>query len=73
MHTRPAAIVDIYLYIIDLADELLFNAKLFADEASLFFMVRNVNTSVNKVNDMHKSRKWAHQWKASLNPDPSHQ
>lgn len=73
MHTRPAAIVDIYLYIIDLADELLFNAKLFADEASLFFMVRNVNTSVNKVNDMHKSRKWVHQWKPSLNPDPSHQ
>ena len=53
----------------DLADELS-NAKLFADDTSLFSVVHNVNTSAGEVNnDLVKISEWAYQWKMSFNHD----
>ena len=39
------------IYINDLADGLMSNAKLFADDTSLFSVVHNVKTSADEVNN----------------------
>ena len=39
------------IYINDLSDNLTSNAKLFADDTSLFSVVHDVNTSVKELND----------------------
>ena len=39
------------IYINDLADDLMSNAKLFADDTSLFSVVYNVKTSADEVNN----------------------
>ena len=39
------------IYINDLSDNLISNAKLFADDTSLFSVVHDVNTSPKKLND----------------------
>ena len=50
------------------------NVKLFADYASLFSVVHDVNTSSTDLNnDLRKISDWAIQWKMSFNPDPSKQ
>ena len=50
------------------------NAKLFADDASLFSVVHDVNTSAKALNnDLKKVNDWAFQWKISFSPDPSKQ
>ena len=50
------------------------NAKLFADNTSLFSVVRDINTSAAHLNnDLMKISNWAFQWKMSFNPDPSKQ
>ena len=60
------------IYINDLADDLSKNAKLFADDTSLFSVVRDINTSaVHLNNDLRKLSNWAFQWKMNFNPDPS--
>ena len=62
------------IYINDLSDDLSTTAKLFADDTSLFSILRNVNTSASHLNsDLSKISKWAFQWKMSFNPDPSKQ
>ena len=62
------------IYINDLADALSSNAKLFADDTSLFSFVHDVDTSANELNnDLYQINKWAFQWKMSFNPDPSKQ
>ena len=62
------------IYINDLSDNLTSNAKLFADDTSLFSVVHNVNTSAKELNDdLKEVNKWAFQWKTSFNPDPSKQ
>ena len=62
------------VYINDLADALSSNAKLFADDTSLFSFVHDVDTSANELNnDLYQINKWAFQWKMSFNPDPSKQ
>ena len=62
------------IYINDSSDNLTSNAKLFADDTSLFSVVRNVNTSAKELNDdLKEVNKWAFQWKTSFNPDPSKQ
>ena len=62
------------IYINDLADGLLSNVKLFADDTSLFSVVHNPNTTVKDFNnDLAKINSWAYQWKMSFNPDPSKQ
>ena len=52
----------------DLSDDLSTTAKLFADDTSLFSIVRNVNTSASHLNgDLRKINIWAFQWKMSFN------
>ena len=58
------------IYINDLADGLPSNAKLFADDTSLFSAAHNVNTTAKKLNNnLVKINSWAYQWKMSFNPD----
>ena len=62
------------IYINDLADGLSSNAKLFADDASLFSVVHSANTTAEESNnDLVKVSSWAYQWKMSFNSDPSKQ
>ena len=63
-----------FIYINDLSDDLSTNTKLFADDTSLFSIVRDINTSAAHLNnDLRKVRNWAFQWKMSFNPDSSKQ
>ena len=58
----------------DLSDNLSSNAKLFAEDTSLFSVFHDVNTSAKELNnDLKKVNDWALQWKMSFNPDPSKQ
>ena len=62
------------MYINDLPNGLNSNAKLFADDTSLFSVVHNINDSANLLNsDLSKIDEWAVQWKMSYNPDPTKQ
>ena len=62
------------VYINDLADGLSSNAKLFADDTTLFSVIHDVDTSRNELNnDLYQINKWACQWKISFNPDLSKQ
>ena len=62
------------VYINDLADGLSSNAKLFADDTSLFSVIQDVGTSANELNnDLYQINKWAFQWKMSFKTDPSKQ
>ena len=62
------------IYINDLSDNLASNPKLFADDTSLFSVVKNVNASnIDLNNDLKKIGEWAFQWKMSFNPDPNKQ
>ena len=62
------------IYINDLTNGLSSNAKLFADDTSLFSVVHNGNTTAKELNyDLVKISRWAYQWKMSFNPDPSKQ
>ena len=58
------------IYINDLSDGLSSNAKLFADDISLFLVVPDINTSAIELNsDLRKTNDWAFQWKMTFNPD----
>ena len=60
------------IYINDLLDDLKSNAKLFADDTSVFTVVKDVNESSNVLNnDLESISKWAFNWKMLFNPDPS--
>ena len=62
------------IYINDLLDDLLTNAKIFADDTSLFSVVCDIDTSAAHLNnDLRKISNWEFQWKISFNPDPSKQ
>ena len=62
------------IYINDLPNGLNSNAKLVADDTSLFSVVRNITDSANLLNsDLSKINEWALQWKMSFNPDPTKQ
>ena len=55
------------IYMNDLADGLSPNAKLFADDTSLFSVIHNDDTSANQLNnDLYQINKWAFQWKRAL-------
>ena len=48
------------------------SAKLFADDTSLFTIVKDKNKSANMLNnDLRRISKWAYNWKMLFNPDPS--
>ena len=56
------------------ATGLSFNAKLFADDTSLFSVTHGINTSANELsNDLAKINNSAFQWKMNFNPDTSKQ
>ena len=60
------------IYINDLPNELKSNVKLFADDTSLFTIVKDKNESANTLNnDLMLISKWAYNWKMLFNPDPS--
>ena len=62
------------IYINDLSDDLSTNAKLSADDTSLFSVVRDINNSAAHLNnDLRKISSCAFQSKMSFNPDPSKQ
>ena len=59
------------IYINDLPNELQSNAKLFADDTSLFAVVNDKNECANILNnDLNAISKWAFNWKMLFNPDP---
>ena len=59
------------IYINDLPNGLKSNAKLFADDTSLFSIVNDKNESANVLNnDLSLISKWAYDWKMLFNPDP---
>ena len=60
------------VYINDLQDELKSNVKLFADDTSLFSIVKDLNESVSILNnDLLLISKWAYGRKMLFNPDPT--
>ena len=62
------------IYINDLATGLSSNAKLFADDTSLFSVTHSINKSANELNnDLPKINNWAFQWKMNFNPSPTKQ
>ena len=62
------------IYINDLPNDLASNAKLFADDTSLFSVVENMPKSANELNnDLTRISTWAFQWKMNFNPDPTKQ
>ena len=59
------------IYINDLPNELQSNAKLFADDTSLFAVVKDKKESANTLNnDLLAISNWAFDWKMLFNPDP---
>ena len=62
------------IYINDLSNELSSNLRLFADDTSIFLVVRDRNLSANALNhDPLKINNWVYQRKMSFKPDPSKQ
>ena len=62
------------VYINDLEDGIKSHVKFFADDTSLFSIVRNAVVSAEELNhDLDKIQTWAHQWKMCFNPDPTKQ
>ena len=63
------------IYINDLPDGLQSEAKLFADDTSLFSVVSNINNSHEELNRdlILIINNWAFQWKMSFNPDSNKQ
>ena len=58
------------IYINDLVDSINSEAKLFADDTSLFTVVYDVDIAADKLNrDLEIISNWAHQWKMQFNPD----
>ena len=59
------------VYINDLPNGLIYNAKVFADDTSLFTIVKDKNESANVLNnDLSLISRWAYDWKMLFNPDP---
>ena len=62
------------MFINDLTVNLKCNAKLFADDTSLFTVVEDSNAAANDMNhDLVLISQWAYNWKMSFNPDPHKQ
>ena len=62
------------VYINDLPDRLVSEAKLFADDTSLFSTVFDlIDSSTTLNNDLSIVKDWAFQWKMAFNPDANKQ
>ena len=65
------------LYLIyknDLSEGLSTNAKLFANDTSVFSVIHESQTSANVLNkDLEMIHNWGFQWKMNFNPDPTKQ
>ena len=62
------------IYINDLTNGISSNIKLFADDASLFIKVTDIEAAQETlVGDLSKITAWANQWKMKFNPDISKQ
>ena len=62
------------IYINDLPDLIVSDAKLFADDTSIFStVVDESRSSVVLNNDLTAVKNWAFQWKMAFNPDPNKQ
>ena len=62
------------VYINDLLIGIESNARIFADDTSLFKIASNNHESTSVLNnDLVKITQWAHQWKMIFNPDESKQ
>ena len=60
------------VYINNLPNELESSAQLFADDTSLFTIVKVKNESANILdNDLSLMSKWVYNWKMLFNPDTS--
>ena len=60
------------VYINDLEEGIKSQIKFFADDTSLFSIVRNPEISTEELNhDLGLINNWAFQWKMSFNPDPN--
>ena len=60
------------IFVNDLETGITSNVKFFADDVSLFSIVRDPQTSANILNrDLSVISSWANQWKMSFNPDPT--
>ena len=63
-----------FIYINDLSESLPTNPTLFADDTSLFCVVKNVDASnIDLNNDIKKIGEWVFQWKMNFNPDRTKQ
>ena len=59
-----------FIHINDLTENVACGVKLFADDTSLFSVVRNENETALALNsDLEKLRIWAWQWKMKFNAD----
>ena len=68
------------IYINGLTEDLSSNAKLFADDTSLFSVIHDIQTSANNLikdlnlnKDLERISNWATQWKMNFNPDTTKQ
>ena len=62
------------VYINYLTTDLKCNVKLFADDTSIFSVTHNPNECAADLNhDLDRIKRWAHNWRISLNPDPAKQ
>ena len=62
------------VYINDLEEGIKSSVKFFADDTSLFSIVRDPVVSAEELNhDLDLIKNWAHQWKMCFNPDPTKQ
>ena len=60
------------IYINDLENGIKSHIKFFADDTSLFTIVKDPDISALELNhDLHLTSQWAYQWKMSFNPDPT--
>ena len=62
------------IYVNNLVDNISSEAKLFADDTSLFTVVYDVDIATNKLNrDLEVISTLAYQWKMQFNPDKTNQ
>ena len=61
------------IYINDLPDTLKSTCKIFADDASLYSKINDIDTSNIDIYNEVKISKWAFQWKMLFNPDRNKQ